>query len=84
MAPSVQGASSVTVGASIIPTPPPAATAKAEYLNPGFDPRHDRTNTQTEYDKQLDYMKDQKGNTVDDYMLGDLLFQDHAASAVPR
>ena len=55
-----------------------------EGLNPGFNPRFDRTFTQSAYDRQLDYMKDQRGMTSDDYSLGDLIHQNHSASLVPR
>jgi hypothetical protein len=51
---------------------------KKENLDLGFDPKYDRTFHQSVLDHQSDKMKDQKGYTVDDYLLGDLLYQRHS------
>jgi hypothetical protein len=52
---------------------------KTENLNPGYNPTYDRSFHQSMYDKLSDKTKNQLGMTVDDYLLGDLLYQSHAA-----
>lgn len=52
---------------------------KAENLDPNFDPKYDRTFHQSVLDRQMDKMRDTSkyGMTVDDYLLGNLLQQNH-------
>lgn len=42
-----------------------------------FNPRYDRSFSQSITDKESDKMKDQAGYTVDDYLLADLLSKRH-------
>lgn len=51
----------------------PAPSTSTEH----FDPTYDRTFSQSLLDHQMDRTQDQKGYTVDDYMLGDLLYKRH-------
>jgi L-arabinose isomerase len=51
----------------------------AEHMDPGFNEKYDRTFHQSMLDHQMDKTKDKSkyGMTVDDYLLSDLLQQQH-------
>jgi hypothetical protein len=70
-----QKMAATTVVAVPVSVAPAAATTTPATSSERFNPKYDRTFSQSITDRQMDKMKDQKGYTVDDYALGDLLYQ---------